>query len=66
MVKLNEVKGNYIVFTLADGTTLRLLPFAEATIKKELVSDNVRDAVVLGYVHLTEITSTPKTKGGAK
>lgn len=63
MVKIIEIKGDPCVFTLTDGSTLRIYPYASKTIKESLVSDEVKRAGELGYVR---ITALPRVKAENK
>lgn len=65
MVKITEVKGNPTVFTLTDGSTLRLRPYASKEIKDSLVSAEVNRAAEGGYVRLNTVkNSKTETKTG--
>lgn len=67
MVKVTEVKGYPCVFTLKDGTTLRVRPYASKEIKDSLISDEVNRAVASGYVRLSTVKNSKtetKTGGG--
>jgi len=71
MVRVIEIKGDYSVFTLVDGTTLRLLPFSEQTVDSANISDELKNAETMKMVKfapakVTETKSSKSNKGGSK
>lgn len=66
MVRVTEVKGVPCVFTLTDGSTLRVMPYKSKDIKDSLVSEEILIAVQRGYVRTNNIKGgkTPEIKSG--
>lgn len=64
MITVRELKGWPHVFTLADGTTLRLLPNKEKKIANSAVSEDLQKGVEMGFVVL--LSETPKKKSAVK
>lgn len=64
MITVRELKGWPHVFTLADGSSLRLLPHKEKKIANSAVSTDLQKGVEMGFVVL--LSETPKKKSAVK
>lgn len=68
-MKITELKGNSHVFTLKDGSTLRIFARETKKISESNISNELRIAETMGLVLLTKEPSVPKTNkklGGTK
>lgn len=69
MLKIIELKGKSQVFTLKDGTTLRIFAHENKTLAEGNISDELRIAKSMGLILMTKDSKVPKhTKksGGTK
>ena len=59
MVRITDKKGNAHVFTLTDGTTLRVFAKKHKDIEEKLVSEEIKSAANLGLVLVEKFAETP-------
>ena len=68
-MKITELKGKSQVFTLKDGTTLRIFARETKKIAESNISNELRIAENMGLIILSKDTEVPKTNkklGGTK
>lgn len=64
MITIRELKGWPHVFTLADGSSLRIFPYGEKKIHNSSVSKDLQKGVSMGFVVL--IPDSNKKKSAVK
>lgn len=74
-MKITEIKGRPIVFTLKDGTTLRIFARDTKEVAESNISNEMRIAEKMGLIRMTpatkaviteEVPKTTKKSGGSK
>lgn len=66
MVNVTEKRGSIFSVTLSDNTVLTLQAGETATIKKDLVSESLKQAEYLGIVSIKDIVTKPKKESNNK
>lgn len=68
MIRVAEIQGRSHVFTLKDGSTMRLMSRSHKDLEEDMVSDDIRIAEERGYIYTTKLADSPKksekVKGG--
>lgn len=68
-MKITELRGKPHIFTLKDGTTLRIFARETKTLAESKISNELRIAETMGLILLTKESEVPKTNkktGGTK
>ena len=66
MAKIFEIQGRPHIFTLKDGTTLRLMPRQEIEVEDKNISEGMKIANERGYIYIVpskEEAITEKKRG---
>jgi len=63
MVRITDKKGRAHVFTLTDGTTLRVFAKKYKDIEDNLVSEEIKTASKLGLVLMENLDNSPPVQG---
>lgn len=66
MVNVTEKRGSIFSVTLSDNTVLTLQAGETATIKKNLVSESLKQAEYLGIVSIKDVVTKPKKEPNNK